>query len=419
MRVVRPPEKQDGADPAHVPRCVAAYAVVQDLALPPDGPGRGREYDPQAVQLKLILQPPLLEGYCTTGSLCPGLRVGQLCHRHVMGGIQLLRPEHRAVLHAPAQGIGRVQVIPVELKQGAVIVLILGKDPVKVSQQPVRVQPVPLGQTQNIHGVQMAAPQITEVDAEWQVPGLVPVPAHIVPHLQHLHVRMGPHDPGQLLLIHPERLPGGALLPAHGPGVFLPGPYQVCNGLPIPRLGQHLDLPGVDGVGGEIGDQLVEFCRIAPGPTGPVLPPVKKSAVPKEGVALQCLPVEDGIGAVIVPGDGAGLKRLLDQLFPPQLAPLVGDAGVLVIPLMVHLHHLALDKPVAAGAPGDWARGQRRLIGVVLVQHQGVGIEGVSFGAEEHRQLRLPQGFPALGPGQVDGRHLPPTPGAGQPVLMP
>jgi len=136
-------------------------------------------------------------------------------------------------------------------------------------------------------------------------------------------------------------------------------------------------------------------------------------------MAPQCLLIEDGVRAVRVPGDGAGLKRLLDQLFPPQFVTLVGDAGVLVIPLMVHLHHLALDKPVPAGAPGDWARGQRRLIGVVLIQHQGVGIEGVSFGAEEHRQLRLPQGFPALGPGQVDGRHLPPTPGAGQPGLVP
>ena len=136
-------------------------------------------------------------------------------------------------------------------------------------------------------------------------------------------------------------------------------------------------------------------------------------------MAPQCLLIEDGVRAVRVPGDGAALKRLLDQLFSPQLVPLIGDAGVLVVPLMVHLHHLALDKPVAAGAPGDGARGQRRLVCVVLVQHQGVGIEGVSFGVEEHRQLRLPQGFPALGPGQVDGRHLPAAPGTGQPVLVP
>ena len=137
-------------------------------------------------------------------------------------------------------------------------------------------------------------------------------------------------------------------------------------------------------------------------------------------MALQCLLIEGW-------SKGCGLYQEMEPVlngswtsfFRPQFAPLVGDAGVLVIPLVVHLHHLALDKPVAAGAPGDWARGQRRLIGVVLVQHQGVGIEGVSFGVDQHRQLCLPQGFPALGPGQVDGRHLPAAPGAGQPVLMP
>ena len=163
---------------------------------------------------------------------------------------------------------------------------------------------------------------------------------------------------------------------------------------------------------------MESFC-IAPGPAGPVLPSVKKSAVPEKGMAPQCLLIENGVRAVRVPGDGAALKRLLDQLFSPQLVPLIGDAGVLVVPLMVHLHHLALDKPVAAGAPGDGARGQRRLVGVVLVQDQGVCIEGVSFGVEQHRQFRLPQRFPPLGPGQVDGRHLPAAPGAGQPGLVP
>ena len=38
MWVIRPPEEQDGADPTHVPRCVAAYAVVQDLAPPAGWP---------------------------------------------------------------------------------------------------------------------------------------------------------------------------------------------------------------------------------------------------------------------------------------------------------------------------------------------------------------------------------------------
>ena len=91
---------------------------------------------------------------------------------------------------------------------------------------------------------------------------------------------------------------------------------------------------------------------------------------------------------------------------------------MLVIPLVVHLHHLTLDKAVTAGTPGNGPRGQRRLVGVVLVQHQGVGIEIVPPGVEQHRQFRLPQSLPPIGLGQVDGRHLPAAPGTGELVLV-
>ena len=84
-----------------------------------------------------------------------------------------------------------------------------------------------------------------------------------------------------------------------------------------------------------------------------------------------------------------------------------------VIPLVIHLHHLSLGKPVAAGAPGGGAGSEVRLIGVVLPQGQGVGIEGAVLHMEEHRQFHPAQGLPLSGLGQVDDSHGPAAPGAG------
>ena len=85
---------------------------------------------------------------------------------------------------------------------------------------------------------------------------------------------------------------------------------------------------------------------------------------------LQGLPVEYAVGLVLIPAEGTEFKRLLDLLPAAQLVPLISDVRF-ILPigyLIVRLHDLAFDKPVAAGAPGGWAGGERRVVGVVLLQ---------------------------------------------------
>lgn len=125
-----------------------------------------------------------------------------------------------------------------------------------------------------------------------------------------------------------------------------------------------------------VGDEVVKIGGISPAPAGAELPVVEEAAVPEEGMSLQLLPVEDGIGLVVVPVDGTVFEGLTHQLPAAQPVPLVGNDR-LMLPvggLVVGLYHLSPGKAVAAGAPDGGACGELRLIGIILSQCQGVGI---------------------------------------------
>ena len=135
----------------------------------------------------------------------------------------------------------------------------------------------------------------------------------------------------------------------------------------------------------------MEAERIPPGPTRSVLPVVKESAVPEDWVDFQGITIHDGVRLVLVVADTPQLEWLLDQLTSPQPIPLVGDVRILVVPLVIHLHHLAPGEAVAAGAPGAGPGSEGCVILIVLPQRQGIGIQSISSGVEEHGQLPLGQ----------------------------
>lgn len=230
-----------------------------------------------------------------------------------------------------------------------------------------------------------------KVIAECEVPALPPVSAYIVSHRQHLHGRLDTQEPGQLPLVETETLFRVGLFPAHSRCVFLSLKDQVGYGPIQSALDQHLHLPGVDGVGGQVGDKIRELDRIPPGAARPVLPMVEVSAVLEEGVALQNLPVQDGVGLMLVKRYAPPLKGLLDPLPSAQMVPLVGNNGFFIEYLVIRLHHLSFDKPVTAGAPGGGPGGEGGVIFVFLPQCQSVGVESVSSGVEKNRQFPLGQ----------------------------
>ena len=244
------------------------------------------------------------------------------------------------------------------------------------------------------------------------------MPAYIVSHRQHLHGRLDGHQPGQLPLVEAKALPGVRLLPAHGRRVFLPVNDQVSQGLVQATFDQHLHLSRIDGVGSQVGDEVVEAERIPLGSARSGLPVVEVAAVPEEGVTLQGLSVQDGVGLVLVEVDTPQLKRLLDQLPAAQLVPLVGDHGFFLKYLVVRLHHLAPDKSVTAGAPGGGPGGEGGVILVVFPQHQGVGIEGISSGVEEHGQLPLGRGLALARPAEIHDPHTAAAPWASPRLLV-
>lgn len=129
-------------------------------------------------------------------------------------------------------------------------------------------------------------------------------------------------------------------------------------------------------------------------------------------MALQGLPVQDGVGLVLVKGNAPPLKGLLDPLPPAQLVPLVSNNGFFIKYLVIRLHHLPFDKPVTAGAPSGGPGGEGGVILVVLPENQGVGIQGVSSGVEEQGILALRQFFSFARLAQVNDRHAAAAPGA-------
>ena len=184
-----------------MPLGISAHAVTQRLTLPLDGLGRQREDNPQAIQFKLILLFPAISVCCHPLTL--GLRVSgrQFRSEFVVSGIQLLRPQNLAVLHAVAQLIGRVDIVPVHFEEGGIILLILEKHPVQIPQEPVQVQMVAVQESEHLHGLLMGTPQVIKIVAEGHIPAFVPVAMHIVPYRQHLQRRLDTHKPGQLPLI--------------------------------------------------------------------------------------------------------------------------------------------------------------------------------------------------------------------------
>ena len=152
------PQEQDGEHPSDMPLSIAAHAVVQSLSLPFDGLGRQREDDPQAVQFELILFLPGLSIYGHPLAFWLRVPLFQFCGEGVVGGVELLRPQHLAVLHAVSKLVGCLQIVPVHLKQGGIILLILGKHPVQIPQEAVRVQVVFFEEPEHLHGCLMHTP---------------------------------------------------------------------------------------------------------------------------------------------------------------------------------------------------------------------------------------------------------------------